>query len=102
MSVRARAAMGNRDANHADVAKWYEELFCRAWDTHAVGGGFGDMVVRIPTKRGAVLAVVEVKTTDGVLRPNQVRFIAEWGSVVAVVQTREDVFEHVERIRSQS
>jgi hypothetical protein len=92
--------MGNRDANHADVTRWYEDLYCRVVDTHAVGGGFGDLVVRIPTKRGAVVAIVEVKTSDGTLRPNQERFLAEWGaSVVEVVCTREDVFNHVERVR---
>lgn len=99
-----RAAMGNRDANHGDVTRWYEELYCRVQDTHAVGGGFGDLVVKIPTKRGPVLAIVEVKTADGTsrgLRPNQERFLAEWGTgVVAVVQTREDVFAHVERVRN--
>lgn len=95
-----RAAMGNRDANHSDVTRWYEELYCLVQDTHAVGGGFGDLVVRIPTKRGAVIAVVEVKTADGTLRPSQERFIREWGSCVAIVQTREDVFAHVELVRA--
>lgn len=95
-----RAAMGNRDANHTDVTSWYRELYCLVQDTHAVGGGFGDLVVRIPTKRGAVIAVVEVKTADGTLRPSQERFIREWGSCVAIVQTREDVHAHVERVRA--
>lgn len=93
--------MGKCDANHADVTRWYEELYCRVQDTHGVGGGFGDLVVKIPTRRGGVVAIVEVKTADGTLRPNQERFIAEWGAVVQVVQTREDVFAHVERIRGQ-
>lgn len=102
MSGRAasRAAMGNRDANHSDVTGWYEALYCRVQDTHMVGGGFGDLVVRIPTKRGAVVAIVEVKTPDGTLRTNQQRFVAEWGAVVEVVCTREDVFAHVERVRA--
>lgn len=94
-----RAAMGNRDANHSDVTKWYEELYCKVQDTHAVGGGFPDIVVKISTKRGPLVALVEVKAVDGTLRPSQERFIAEWGSCVTVVQTREDVFAHVERVR---
>jgi len=65
-----------------------------------VGGGFGDLVVKIPTKRGAILQIVEVKTLDGTLRRNQERFIEEWGtSVVTVVATREDVHNHVDRVR---
>jgi VRR-NUC domain len=104
MSGRAasRAAMGNRDANHADVTQWYESLYCRVHDTHAVGGGFPDLVCRIPTRRGAVVALVEVKTADGTLRPSQQRFVAEWGACVEVVCTRDDVFNHVERVRNEA
>jgi hypothetical protein len=94
-----RAAMGARDGNHGDVTRWYEELYCRVQDTHAVGGGFPDLVVRIPTKRGGVVAIVEVKMPDGTLSKSQERFIAEWGACVTIVQTREDVFAHVEQVR---
>lgn len=95
-----RAAMGNRDANHADVTGWYEELYCKVQDTHAVGGGFPDLVVKVTTKRGPIPCLVEVKTVDGTLSKSQLRFIGEWGSCVTVVQTREDVFAHVERVRA--
>lgn len=95
-----RAAMGARDGNHGDVTRWYEELYCRVQDTHSVGGGFPDLVVKIPTKRGASIAIVEVKMPDGSLSKSQERFIAEWGACVTIVQTREDVFAHVERVRA--
>jgi hypothetical protein len=95
-----RAAMGNRDANHRDVTGWYESLYCVVQDTHAVGGGFPDIVVKISTKRGPVVALVEVKTVDGTLSKSQLRFIGEWGSCVTVVQTRDDVHAHVERVRA--
>jgi hypothetical protein len=97
-----RAAMGNRDANHGQVTGWYEALYCLVCDTHAVGGGFPDLVVRISSKAGFIIALVEVKTTDGTLRPSQERFIRDWGSCVEVVQTREDVFAHVERVRANA
>jgi hypothetical protein len=97
-----RAALGNRDANQAAVARWYEELMCLTFDTHALGGGFPDLLVGIPTRAGRVLALVEVKTEDGTLRPSQENFIREWGSgCVVILQTREDVFAHVERVRSR-
>lgn len=100
--MRNPAAQGNTDANHSDVTGWYEALYCRVFDTHKLGGGFGDLVVKIPTKRGAVLSIVEVKTADGKLRSNQERFLAEWGaSVVEVVCTREDVFAHVQRVQGR-
>jgi VRR-NUC domain len=94
-----RAAMGARDANHGDVTSWYESLYCTVVDSHSLGFGFPDIIVKVPTKRGPVAALVEIKTVDGTLSKSQLRFIAEWGSCVAVVQTREDVFAHVERVR---
>jgi hypothetical protein len=97
---RHRAELGACDANHSDVVGWYEELYCRVQDTHRVGGGFPDIVVKVPTKRGPIAALVEIKTLDGTLSRSQVRFIEEWGSCVTVVSTREDVFAHVERVRA--
>jgi hypothetical protein len=44
--------MGNRDANHPDGQRWYEELWCLVHDTHALGGGFPALVVRISTAMG--------------------------------------------------
>ena len=97
--MRNPAAQGNRDANHGEITEAYEELYCKVVDTHGQGGGFPDIVVKIPTKRGPVSALVEIKTLDGTLRPSQLRFIAEWGSCVTIVCTRDDVFAHVERVR---
>lgn len=88
-----------QDANHGDIVKAYEELYCAVQDTHKVGGGFPDLVVKVSTRRGPMAALVEIKTVDGTLSKSQLRFISEWGSCVEVVQTREDVFAHVSRIR---
>jgi|SRR5882724_5473096 len=95
-----RAAMGNRDANHSEITEAYEALYCTVVDTHGQGGGFPDIVVKIPTKRGPRAELVEIKTTDGRLNAAQIRFIAEWGSCVTVVQTKADVWAHVERVRA--
>jgi hypothetical protein len=40
-------------------------------DTHALGGGLPDMVVRISTPMGQIPALVEVKTSDGRLKPSE-------------------------------
>lgn len=88
------------DANHRDIVAAYEALYCKVYDTHKVGGGFGDIVVVIPTKRGKVMNGVEIKTADGVISAKQQRHADECGSCVTVVQTREDVFAHVERVRA--
>lgn len=87
------------DANHAEVAGWYEALYCLVKDVHKLPG-FVDLVVRITTKRGFVVNLVEIKTTDGELTRGQATLARDWGSVVVMVQTREDVFAHVERVRS--
>lgn len=95
-----RAAMGTRDSNHAEITAAYQELFCTVVDSHGLGFGFPDVIVKIPTKRGPQIAIVEIKTPAGLLSKSQQRFLAEWGSCVTVVQTREDVFAHVERVRA--
>jgi hypothetical protein len=81
-----RAAMGNRDANHADVQRWYEELWCLLHDTHALGGGFPDMVVRISTAMGQIPALVVFNRRAGVslhrVRP-PLREFAQHAVVVA-------------------
>ena|ERR1700733_12210194 len=97
--MRNPAAQGRADANQPDIIAAYESLYCKVQDTHKVGFGFPDIVVKVPTKRGPVAALVEIKTIDGTLSEKQKRFIEEWGSCVEVVQTREDVFAHVERVR---
>lgn len=94
-----RAAMGNRDANHGDVTAWYTALYCTVVDSHSLGFGFPDLIVKVTTKRGPVVALVEVKGAGGRLSKPQERFLREWGSCVTVVQTREEVFAHVERVR---
>jgi hypothetical protein len=89
------------DANHALITKAYEELLCLTFDTHKLGG-FVDLLVRIPTRGGPILQLVEIKTEDGVLRQSQERFIRDWGGyVVQVVRDRTDVQMHVERVQGR-
>lgn len=98
---RNPAALGATDANHAEIVAAYEAEYCLVHDTHTLGGGFPDLTVRIQTKRGMVVSLVEVKTLDGRLRPSQERFIREWGSCVAVVCTSGDVRTHVQSVREK-
>jgi hypothetical protein len=97
--MRNPAAQGRTDANQSEIVEAYESLYCLVYDTHKMGGGYPDLNVRISTRRGHEVALVEIKTRDGKLSPSQTRFLAEWGSCVAVVQTRDDVIAHVERVR---
>jgi hypothetical protein len=88
------------DKNQPEIVAAYESLYCIVLDLHKVGGGCPDIAVKISTKHGPKAELVEIKTTDGKLSPSQLRFIGEWGSCVTVVQTRDDVFAHVERVRA--
>jgi len=81
----------------------YEQNMCLVADTHMVGFGFGDIVVRIPTRRGSVLQIVEIKTDEGRLEKSQERFVGEWGvACVACVRTPEDVAHHVRTIQERN
>lgn len=98
--MRNPAAQGRPDANQPLVVMWYEELMCMVHDTHKLGGGFPDLVVRIPTRGGGMIQLVEIKTEDGSLSPSQETFMRQWGGFcVAVIQTREDVTAHVQRVQ---
>lgn len=100
---RHRAVLGERDANHNEIASLYEAHMCLTFDTHAVGLGFGDIVVRIPTRRGSVLQIVEIKTDEGRLSGSQERFVGEWGvACVAQVRTPEDVRNHVRDVQERN
>lgn len=96
--MRNPAAQGRPDANHAEIVRQYETLFCSVRDTHAVGGGFPDLVVGI----AGVTELVEIKTTDGELLPSQVTFNRDWrGRRVRVVRSVQDVIDHVIEIRGR-
>lgn len=95
---RNPAAQGRPDANHAEVRRWYEELFCSFVDSHGVGGGFGDAVIGI----AGITDVIEIKTEAGELLPSQVTFRKSWrGSKVLTIRTRDDVIAHVLRVRGR-
>jgi len=93
MSARARAALGERDANHAEIAQVYRELYCKVHDTSTLGGGFPDLVVSIPTAQGPILQLVEVKTEEGALSASQERFQQDFGPVT-IVRDRDDAIAH--------
>lgn len=87
------------DANHSEVIGWYEELYCSVVDLHKCGGGVPDLLVGCAGRS----ELVEVKTEEGQLRPNQITFNRDWrGNKVVVVRTRADVINHVQNIRERA
>lgn len=97
MPKRNAAAQGRADANHAEIVKAYESLHCGVVDTHAMGGGFPDVLVHF----GGYCAPVEIKTKRGKLNSAQERFLRDWrGPKIEIVRSSDDVISHVTRVRS--
>lgn len=96
--MRNPAAQGRADANHAELAAVYEELFCSVVNTYHVGGGFPDAVIGC----GGLTALVEFKMADGKKTPAQETFHKIWrGSKVWIIRCREDVIDHVKWMRER-
>ena len=97
-TVRNPAAQGRPDANHAAIVRQFEVLFCSVLDLHSNGGGCPDLLIGC----AGVSALVEIKTEDGALRPNQVTFHRNWrGGKVRIVRSPEEAIEHVIEMRGR-
>lgn len=97
--MRNPAAQGRRDENHADIKRFYEELFCSVVDCSKLGFGCPDLNVGIANY---VNDWVEVKTEAGHLEPSQIRFQRDWrGRKIVVVRTHADVIAHVQDVRER-
>lgn len=94
--VKGRMIEAPRDANHAAVVGWYEQMGCSVVDLSTLGGGLSDLLVGA----AGVTDLVEVKMLGKELRPNQVTFNDGWrGSKPWKAQTRDDVQAHVQHMR---
>ena len=87
------------DANHTEVKTAFLQLGCLVMDLaqakHYTSDTL-DLIVGIPNPSGqpGVNVLVEVKTEEGKVRPNQQRVITEWeeaGLPIAVVRSIDDV-----------
>lgn len=87
----------HRDANHAEIVKYYEQLGCTVVDTSGVGMGFPDAVI------GCVgfNDLIEIKTEEGGLELKQQRFIRDWRGSVRIIRTMSDVVAHVTLMRAR-
>lgn len=89
----------NRDANHADVVRWYRQLGCSVAETQDAGLGVPDLFVGCV----GITDPVEIKTADGKLKPSQQTFILAWrGSTTRIVRTQDEVAEHVQDMRRRT
>jgi hypothetical protein len=101
-SLAARGSLSPHDENHGLIVKRYEEHFCKVLDLSKVGRACPDVLVRISTRDGHVLQLVEIKTEDGSLSPSQELFHTEWGArSCTVVRTIHDVDAHIARVKAR-
>lgn len=101
-SLRATGGLSPHDANHGELVKRYEEHFCKVLDLSKVGRACPDILVRINTREGHVLQLVEIKTEDGSLSPSQELFHGEWGArSCTVVRNVHDVDNHILRVKAR-
>lgn len=94
------ASQGLADSNQPAIIKAYESMLCQVKDTHKFGNGWPDLAVTIPTRRGRVLDLVEVKTEDGIARKSQVTFQRDFYPFT-VVRNELEVRAHVERVQEK-
>jgi hypothetical protein len=91
-----RAARGRKDANHAELARAYEELFCNVLDLSGIGFGCPDTAIGCAGR----MELVEFKTEDGDTNEAQKRFASTWrGPRIVIARTRADVLTHVQDLR---
>jgi len=96
--MRNPARQGRPDANHGEIRKYYEDLYCSVVDSHELGGGFGDLIIGC----SGLTEITEVKTADGEILPSQQTFRKSWrGSKIVIARNLQDVVDHVQRMRAK-
>lgn len=97
--VKGHMIEGRRDANHADVVRWYEQHGCTVIDLSTVGGGVSDLLIGC----AGITDLCEVKTLDGSFNDRQIGFNARWrGSQPWKSTTLDDVNAHVAHMRARA
>jgi hypothetical protein len=98
MTARMPAAQGRRDANHAEIVKAFEDMFCGVVDTSKLGFGFPDITVHF----AGYCCPVEIKTEDGELGAPQRTFLRDWkGPQIPIIRSRDEAIAFVTEIRKK-
>ncbi len=89
-----------KDDNHDVVVEAFQKAGCAVWDTHAVGRGFPDIVVRCNGIR-----LVEIKNRNNDygkkgLSESQKQFFAEWEGCAWLCHGPEEAIELVRQWRT--
>ena len=85
----------HKDSNHEAITWEYQRLGCLVVSLAVVGNGCPDLLVKEPSS--GRLALVEVKSKRGTIKPAQERFAREWQT--RIVRTNADVVAHVQALK---
>ena len=77
------------DLNHAQIRTELRQAGLMVVDTSRLGGGVPDLVVF--DSRNARARWVEIKSKGGKLTPDELVFFEEWGDLVMMAYSTEDV-----------
>lgn len=75
------------DANQVEIVKALKNAGYSVHDTHALGGGFPDIIVGCG---GRVNILMEIKTEKGELNKKEKEFFSTWLGPVYIVRSPED------------
>lgn len=79
-----------KDGNHAEIVAGLKQACRSVIELHRVGGGVPDLLVGF----GGKMKLLEVKTKEGKLQKNQVKFFETWrGPRPIVVRNLEEALE---------
>lgn len=94
----ARTGPSNRaDANQDELVKAAEQYGCTVSLTGMVGGGFPDLVIGQASRWGRRNLLIEVKSHDGVLTPDQIRFHRDHRGQVDIARTVDELIAILKR-----
>ena len=93
---------GKVDDNQSQLVAAARKLGCLVHSTAAIGAGFPDLLIALPSRLGRRLVLCEVK--DGAkspsaqaLTPEQVKFHAQWP--VTVIRSVDDLLKLLHRTK---
>ena len=87
------------DANQGLIVQAAEQAFCSVLQLHQVGGGCPDLILGRKGRYGPENLLVEVKTDDGTLTPDQIRFHREWRGQKAIVRSVDELLKLLHRTK---
>ena len=82
------------DQNHMEIINALRAVGASVCSTHRVGKGFPDLVCAFRD----VVYLLEIKTPEGSLTRDEIKFIESWDAPVYVVVTVEDALEAINAI----